>query len=197
MTARRRVGFYGGSFDPPHLQHQATALYAMECANISELIVAPIFIHPDGKAMAPFIDRVRMTAELMDPLRAVRPIRVSMIEEEVAKLAEEASRALPLGFPVGRTIETMRHLLRRRSSYADVQIVLVLGTDIRPNFPRWSGAEGLLDMVLAGNLEIFWVDRAVDLSSTQVRARIKAGLSTDRMIAPRTRKFIDQKGLYL
>jgi len=189
---RRRIGFYGGSFDPPHLQHQATALYAMEAANISELIVAPIFIHPDGKQMAPFLDRVRMTAELMDPLRAVRPIRVSMIEEEAAK---ETMTVYP-GLRVGRTVETVLHLLRPGSSYKDCQIVLVLGTDIKAAFPTWDGNELLDQMIKDGYLDVFWVDRAVDLSSTQVRARVKAGLSTDRMIAARTRRHIDEKGLY-
>lgn len=192
---RRRVGFYGGSFDPPHLQHQATALYAMEAANINELVVAPIYIHPDGKQMAPFLDRVRMVKELMDPLRALRPIRVSMIEEQVAHAHPER--------PPGRTadtIEFIRQMYTPSSAPIDYPhppvIVLVLGSDIKAAFPTWAGHERLEMMTSEGDLEVFWVDRAVDLSSTQVRARVKAGLSTDRMIAARTRRLIDQKGLY-
>ena len=188
-----RIGFYGGSFDPPHVGHQATALYAMECANISELIVAPIYVHPDGKQLAPFFDRVRMTAELMDPLRALKPIRVSLIEEEVARY----TMAVYPGGKVGRTIDTLVHLMRPNGPYAEATIVLVLGSDIKAAFPHWDGHELLEMMQMAGNIEVFWVDRVGDLSSTKVREAIRSGASTERMLPKRTRRYIDEKGLYL
>lgn len=185
--SRRRVGFLGGSFDPPHVGHIANGLYALECANISELIVAPVYQHFDGKVMAPFVDRVRMTCALFDRLRTFSPVRVSMIEEKACQERPEAR---------GRTADTLEVLRHHDGAARDATIVLVLGSDIKATLPTWDGYERLEAMIERGDLDLFWVGRVFEASSTRARNAVKAGTSTELILPPRVRRIIDERGLY-
>lgn len=185
---RRAVAFYGGSFNPPHVGHQATILHAIECANVDRLIVAPVYKHPDGKELAPFYDRLHMLDRLCLPFK-YGSVEVSDIERRAYE-----------HFGTGYTVDTVKGLLldemhHRRSPGANV-VVLVLGSDLKERVPQWAGYDELKLMIDTGTVELFWVQRDIPISSTDVRARIAQGLSTQRSLPPRVREYIDMKGLY-
>lgn len=59
----RRVAFYGGSFDPPHVGHLAVARAARDVMRLDTVLFAPVGaqpLKPQG-ASAEFADRVAMT----------------------------------------------------------------------------------------------------------------------------------------
>lgn len=59
----RRIAFFGGSFDPPHLGHLAIACAAREALGLDTVLFAPVGaqpLKPDGPS-ARFEDRVAMT----------------------------------------------------------------------------------------------------------------------------------------
>lgn len=59
----RRVAFFGGSFDPPHLGHLAVARAARRALNLDKILFAPVGAQPlklQGPT-TPFEDRVAMT----------------------------------------------------------------------------------------------------------------------------------------
>jgi nicotinate-nucleotide adenylyltransferase len=59
----RRVGYFGGSFDPPHLGHLAVARAAQEALQLDQVLFAPVGaqpLKPQGSS-ASFADRVAMT----------------------------------------------------------------------------------------------------------------------------------------
>lgn len=61
--SERRVAFFGGSFDPPHLGHLAVARAAREALQLDTVLFAPVGaqpLKPQGSA-ASFEDRVAMT----------------------------------------------------------------------------------------------------------------------------------------
>lgn len=188
VPTRRRVGFYGGSFNPPHVSHAATALYAMQCADIDELVVAPAYRHPEGKPLAPYEDRVEMTRAAMAPLASNR---IGAVELTVSHVEEDAYID---GFKRGLTADTLEYLRSRHRG--DPQIVLVLGTDIRPGFEQWEAYDRLKAMMDAGNLEVFWVARVDGVSSTTARELLAAGKPTDRILPKQVRKYIERRGLY-
>jgi nicotinate-nucleotide adenylyltransferase len=59
----RRVAFFGGSFDPPHLGHLAVARAAFDALQLDAVLFAPVGaqpLKPQGST-APFTDRLAMT----------------------------------------------------------------------------------------------------------------------------------------
>jgi len=60
----RRIAFFGGSFDPPHLGHLAVARAARTALGLDRVLFAPVGVQPlkPRGASASFSDRVAMTA---------------------------------------------------------------------------------------------------------------------------------------
>lgn len=54
-TSAKRIGIFGGSFDPPHLGHEALALVAIEKLALDELWVVPAGV-PVHRELTPHID---------------------------------------------------------------------------------------------------------------------------------------------
>ncbi len=179
----KRLGFYGGSFNPPHVGHQATILHAVECANIDGLMVAPAYKHPDGKELVDFRDRVNMCWELVQPIKPHHcPVWVSTVE--YSNWAQHGS---------GLTLNALRMVL---NTHKPETVVLILGNDIKDVFGNWEGFDGIMRLVDEKRVEIFWVDRVGGWSSTNVRHLVKNGGDTTRMLPARIRRTIDEKGWY-
>src|ERR1700733_8002781 len=63
MPEGRRIGFFGGSFDPPHRGHIAVAHAAQAALELDTVLFAPVGaqpLKPQGST-ASFDDRVQMT----------------------------------------------------------------------------------------------------------------------------------------
>lgn len=184
----RRIGFYGGSFNPPHAGHQATILHAISTGNLDELIVAPVYKHPYGKNLEDFFLRKQMCRELIRPFNSdFCPIAVSSIEERVAVIGGR-----------GLTSQTISYLINERYKGTGVRphIVLILGSDCRDDLPSWEGYDQLMELCKRGFLSFFFVARIPGLSSTAVRDTIKAGGVVDRWLPKGIHEYVFKNNLY-
>lgn len=175
----KRVAFYGGSFNPPHVGHQATVLYTLETANVEQVLVAPVFQHPYGKELARYNDRISMCHGMIHPM-VHASVRVSRIEETAW-----------LRGGLGFTSNTIK-LLREEEKLGDAVIVLVMGDDLKQDVENWAGYDYLGAEADAGRLEFFFVARAGDISSTKVRLHLAEGRPYRRLVPSRVYEYLEK-----
>ena len=125
----KRIAFFGGSFDPPHLGHVAVARAARAALHLDEVLFAPVGLQPlkispgNLGSRASFDDRVQMTRLAIgdDPR-----FSVTLVDAPSAR---------------GRPNYTIDTLTRLRASLGDeTALFLLLGADAFRLLPRWRRA---------------------------------------------------------
>jgi nicotinate-nucleotide adenylyltransferase len=125
-----KVGFFGGSFDPPHRGHIALARLAIEQLELDRVLIAPVGTQPlkrDQGAATPFEDRVAM-------------VRLAIAGEprmEVSLVDAPRQDGRP-----NYTIDTIKSL--RRTLNADDTLYCLMGADSFLTIGKWYRAEELL-----------------------------------------------------
>jgi nicotinate-nucleotide adenylyltransferase len=186
-----RIGMLGGSFDPPHVGHLLIAIDACEALALDRLFFIPAAIQPlkIGQAGASASDRTEMVRRLIgdEPRFAVDPI--------------EAERP-----GVSFSVDTVSAYAER---YPDAERFFLIGTDVIETFGKWREPERIArlaqvvvvrrgdEQVGAGGMGFRQLQtRRIDVSSTEIRARIRAGQSINGFVPPAVAAYIAAGGLY-
>lgn len=202
-----RIGIFGGSFDPPHNGHLLVALDAIETLSLDRLMVVPAGVQPLKKGQRTSSEhRLAMTRQCFDGLPQVE---VDPIEIERGGLS----------FSVD-TVEAYR----RQWPSADLH--LLIGEDAAAGLAQWREPERLLSMAqlvvlsrtmndaaarsAASPASDEWMasfgahapiqklaTRRVDVSSTEIRARVNEGRSIRGFVPDAVAAYIATHGLYL
>lgn len=124
-SGARRIAFFGGSFDPPHLGHLAVARAAREALRLDRVLFAPVGTQPlkPVGSTGGFEDRVAMT-ELA-------------IAGEAGFAISLADAPKPSGAP-NYTLETLNNL--RRQLPPDCQLYCLMGADSFVGLRLWHRA---------------------------------------------------------
>jgi nicotinate-nucleotide adenylyltransferase len=121
----RRIAFFGGSFDPPHLGHLAVARAARKALQLDEVLFAPVGaqpLKPEGSS-AGFEDRVAMTRLA---IAGEAGFRVSLVDEPKHDQAPNY---------------TLEALLRLRDELPQPkQLFFLMGADSFLGLHRWHRA---------------------------------------------------------
>ena len=122
----RRVAFFGGSFDPPHVGHLAVARAAREALALDTVLFAPVGAQPlkPGGAAARFEDRAAMT-------------RLAIAGEPGFELSL-ADAPKPTGAP-NYTLETLISL--RAGLAPGGMLFCLMGADAFVGLKDWRGAD--------------------------------------------------------
>ena len=201
---KKRIGILGGTFDPVHLGHLIVAEDLRADFGLSRLIFVPARIppHKSHKRITPGMHRLAM-------LRlAVRGrARLGVSDMELKRRGKSY------------TIDTIRGF----KEYIDADYFFFAGSDAIRFLPQWKEVDSLLRectfvlMVRPGHTlddlstvtkklppdsvarlhENFTVVRQVDISSTEIRKRVRAGLSISHLVLPSVEKYIRRHRLYL
>jgi len=125
----RRIAFFGGSFDPPHLGHLAVARAARDAFHLDTVLFAPVGaqpLKPEGSS-ASFEDRLAMTRLAI----AGKPeFAVSLVD---APKSSSAGDALP-----NYTIDTLNALHAEFGS--NCILYCLMGADSFFGLPQWRRA---------------------------------------------------------
>jgi len=128
----RRIGLFGGSFDPVHLGHLHVARAAQRAFGLDRIAFVPAAQppHKPGRRLEAGAHRVRM----LELALAGEP-RWCVAELELARGG------------TSYTIDTVRDLPQALGEPADCEIFLLIGDDNLPGLPHWREARALLERV--------------------------------------------------
>ncbi len=190
-----RLGIFGGSFDPPHIGHLLAASDAFEMLELDRLLFIPAGMQPfkRGGAQGSPSQRLRMV-ELMiagDPRFAADPVEIdreglSFTVETLDVLADrhpEARRFLLIGEDLAGEIASWREAARI-AALADIVVLARTSVDAAGG----GRPEGVPLTRIA--------TRRVEISSTEVRARVQAGKSIHGFVTEAVAGYIGAAGLY-
>ena len=187
-----RLGIFGGTFDPPHFGHLLAAVDAVERLTLDRLVLVPAAVQPlkAGSATAPAQDRLAMTRLLVgdDPRFEVDPLEI-----------ERAG----LSF----SVDTLGEFARR---FPSAERFFLVGADVLRTFRKWRDPERVLALATLAvmtrddgspppelpNGAVAVASRRIDVSSTEIRARVAAGRSLRGFLPDSIAAYIAAHGLY-
>jgi nicotinate-nucleotide adenylyltransferase len=219
-----RIAFFGGTFDPPHYGHIATARAAVTRLALDQVLVAPVGTQPlkSGVPRSSFEDRLAM-------------VRLA-VAGEPGLMASNVDAPLPGGQP-NYTFDTLQHL--RSLLQPSDELLCLLGADSFLTLKRWHRCTELLlfcDFIVAGrpgfsleqinaalpegientgehreagftrfdlsgpagqSASLFLLpDLDQDISATEIRLALAEGSEQQTVLAPAVAEYIRSRGLY-
>jgi len=189
----KRIGLFGGSFDPVHIGHLLVAQAACE-----ELALERLFFIP--AAQSPF----KPASEPAPAAARLRMLRLALAGKPNYEIDEQEIRRGGVSF----TIDTVRDYTAR---FPGAELFYLIGADHVPTLPKWREAEELARLVqfvaiprpgevLADAPAPFRVKQLggwpLRLSSSQVRSRVKINQTIERLVPFGVAEVIAQNELY-
>lgn len=197
----KKIGIIGGSYDPIHNGHLQSAEFVYRELGLDKVIFIPAYIAPHkvGMEYASAVHRYKMT-ELA--VRDYPYFTVSDIELRRSGISY--------------TYDTIMQL---KKEHPDSEIYFIVGADSVPQFNTWHRIYELLEEVTfaavarpgyseafneaieeygeLGKKKIMLLNMPeIAVSSTEIRERVKAGLSIDGMLPDGVKEYILANGLY-
>lgn len=194
-----RLGIFGGTFDPIHFGHLRIAETAREALTLDQVLFVPVGT-PVHRARPPQAGREHRYAMCIAATDTHPDFRVSRIEIENPRPSY--------------TVDTLTRIHGERP---DDSLHLIIGADEAVAFSTWHDPRGILSLArlaiatrpglgreaLEERLP-HWQAAAMDvlphldigISSTDIRARFRDGLSTRYMMPDEVRVHIEKYDLY-
>ena len=187
---RKRIGLYGGTFNPIHASHLIVADQVYTALGLDE-----VWFIPDE--VPPHVDsKTAINADL----------RVEMVEAAIAdnphfrvELAEVERGG------VSYTYDTITFL---KEKYPIYDFYFIVGADMVADLPTWHRIDELAKLVMFVGVQrpgfivdskysVLWVDSPLlDISSTDIRNRVKSGLSIRYLVPAAVETIIKEHHLY-
>jgi nicotinate-nucleotide adenylyltransferase len=190
----KKIGIFGGTFNPPHIAHKIAAEYCRQDLELDKVMFIPSGNHP--------------LKDSIDPEHRMNMAVAAFSSDENFEVNEiEISNKHEKSF----TVDTLRDLKEIHES--DTQFVLLIGADNLLELHKWKDPHGIFelaqvtvmhrpgfDIASADNQFLSKVTSVeiplMEISSTIIRDRVKNGLSVKYLIDPFVETYIRENGLY-
>lgn len=197
----RRIGILGGTFDPIHMGHLITAEIVRVSAVLDEIIFIPAARppHKENKGEAPAEDRLRMVQCAVEGNPSFSVSDIELKREGPSYTVD--------------TIAVLSEQLR------DAELFFITGADAMNDLYRWHDPVRLLHscMFIVAARQGVELDESrlaeqfspeqrsririvptphLEISSTVIRARVRAGRSIRYLVPRAVELYIEERGLY-
>lgn len=196
---RPRIGVFGGTFDPIHLGHLAVVRAIRRALELDLVIVVP--------AGRPWMKPTPPTAS---PAARLEMTRLALADEPTTQVSRvDVDRPGPT-----YTVDTLRDLRAQHESQGPdaPEWFFITGADALNSVDQWHEPSALVAMahligvqrpgheaprppIPAETWTVVTME-PVDISSTDIRARVRAGEPIDHLVPEAVADYIDAHGLY-
>jgi nicotinate-nucleotide adenylyltransferase len=188
-----RVGWFGGSFDPPHRGHVTVARAAADAYGLERVLMAPVGRQPLKGAGTGYAERLAMVG-----LACAGDPRL---------VASDVDAPRGDGGP-NYTVDTLERL---RSEMAGVELYGIVGMDAFREMGKWREPARLVELaewivvtrpgygqeVRAGAGRVHLLETVhVDVSATALRERLRRGEDCAGLVPEAVLAYIAEHGLY-
>lgn len=197
----KRIGIYGGTFNPPHLGHFRAAQYALTMG-LHTLLVIPSNIAPHKQ----------MPADSATPEQRLEMLRLGLGDMENIQISD-------LELQRGGSSYTYETVAQVKKMHPDAELVLFMGTDMFLSFHTWKNPAQILQNAALGvfyrgqrdevsaiekqkafleqqGAKVYLVENPVtEISSTDLRRMLNFRCA-DEFLSPAVTDFIRQNRLY-
>ncbi len=123
----KTIALFGGSFDPPHIGHEAIAKAALNFKDIQKVVVMPTYLNPfKSISHNSHEDRFKWLNEMFKDYKNI----------EVSRFEIDQKKKVP-------SIVTVKHLLKKY-----LKIYLIIGADNLSTLKKWHKYEELNEHVI-------------------------------------------------
>lgn len=188
----KKIGLFGGTFDPVHLGHLLMARAAMEQMGLDKVIFIPSCVPPHKKTPTLFTADDRMKMVRM-AIKGIAEFEVSDFEinkggksysvDTVRHFCELSGSLDKMFFIVGG--DAIKHL----DTWKDVDILKSMCSFVsvnRPGYPRGQETLKYHEVTMNG----------IEMSSTEIRKRILSGKSIQFLVPDKVLGYIKRHHLY-
>ena len=189
-----RVALLGGTFDPPHIGHWLAAVDAFEALDLDRLVFVPAARQPlkQDRETAPAAARLAMLRAMAegDPRFAVDPIELERPG-------------------LSYTVDTLEEIVGNNTG---AEIFLLIGEDTLAGFSGWKKHARIREIATIAVMRragaprtgesmrsdgvVELSARRIDVSSTEIRERLKSGKSIKGFVPESVERFITMRRLY-
>lgn len=197
-----KLGIFGGTFNPIHNGHIELVLHFAELAQLDKVLLIPTGIPPH-----------KVSKDLLSGERRLEMCSLAVAGEDRIEVSDVELRREGGSY----TIDTLRQLEKQ---YPDAQLHLIMGADMLMCLDSWREYRGIIDRCVicaaarnddsvraliakARELDIpdgrviISDERIMTVSSTEIRKKIKQGISVSGLVPRAVEEYIISNGLYL
>jgi len=181
LKTNQKIGILGSSFNPPHLGHLAVIEDLIKRDIFDQIWLIPVYYHAFTKNLAPFEERLALVDLLIRELP----------QNKVQVLSTEKD----LGNKPSYTIDVVTTL---KLEYPDCQFWLIVGSDIQKDLDKWHRIDDLKKIIQFHFIPRKGYEKSPypEISSSEIRARLKKGLPIDHLTTPEIVSYLKQKRVY-
>lgn len=186
-----KIGIYGGSFDPPHRGHKNIAEFVIKKLDLDKLLIVPIGIASHGKNNLTSAQKRMKMCELT--FGDIKNIEISSVEIEMEGISY--------------TFKTLEALIKKYGQ--EHKYFEIIGEDSAAYFDKWKEYKKILELSTVVVLKRRGYTSVIDspkmitvdnpyfnVSSTEIKNRIKTGKDISEFITEETEKFIKAENIY-